>query len=205
MAIPKSSWLSVVTAVPCEFSETSMRSWTFSFFQFGIAVSQLGLLCLSSKASGLQYPLDQPVLTHMIHCIQKKTGQFFPDPEFVNSKTEGLPMNCVLQRKSKTHVCFIWLQSCNWSSPSQCLQPKPHCPSPLLSPLPEQLHQACLAAPKRDCLLLQGGQERHFDSCLHNLGFLTCQIHDRPTKHPGPHLAHLLEGQSLCEHIQIAQ
>lgn len=47
VVVPRSSWLSVIS----ELSETRRRSWTFSFFQFRIAVSQLVLLCPSRKAS----------------------------------------------------------------------------------------------------------------------------------------------------------
>lgn len=51
VVVPRSSWLSVLTALCCELSETRRKSWTFSFFQFRIAVSQLVLLCPSRKAS----------------------------------------------------------------------------------------------------------------------------------------------------------
>lgn len=147
-----------------------LPGWNCSLSAWSPLSFQQGIKAVISSRPTCSHPRDP------LHSEKNQGNYSLTQNLWTVRLSEGLLMNCVLQRKSKTHAHFICLQSCNRSSPWQRPWPEPRCPSPPLSPLPEQLHQARLAAPKPDCLLLQGGQERHSDSCILNLGFLTCQI-----------------------------
>lgn len=113
-------------------------------------------------------------------------------------------MNCVLQKKRRTHAHFICLQSCNRSRPWQHPGPETHCAPPLLSPA-EQLHRTCLPAPKPDCLLLRGNRKGTLIPDSPPGPPRLPNTPDRPTSHPRPHLARLLKGQSLCEQVQLVR
>lgn len=126
MVVPKSSWLSAATAVPCEqrpvwghgsFPSTSLE-----------LLSWLGLLRLSCRASGLQYPLDQPVLTHVILWIQwKKVILHLPWPSVSTKIFWRLPVNRVLQGKAK-HALVICSAAAEAAHHSTCCPAPPLCP-----------------------------------------------------------------------------
>lgn len=157
MAVPKSSWLcchSCPLWAPRDQYEVLdlffLPVWSCSLSVCSPLSFHQGIGAVISSRPTSSHPHDP------LHSEKKEGNSSLTQNLWTVRLSEGLPMNCVLQRENKTRARFIGLQSCHQRSPSQHPQPKPHRPSSLLSPAAS----ARLATLKPDRLLLQREQEK---------------------------------------------